>query len=1052
LGTGKILYGLLVCLLPIWLQAQTPSFQVTHYSTENSGLSHNTVLNVSMDSHGFLWISTMDGLNRFDGLNWHLYKHDPDDLTTLSDSFIHGAAQNAKGDFWITTRNGGINKLDLFTGQITRFQHDPDRPHSIPDSPVNLIYEDSRDILWAGFFNGGIGRFDPDTSTFIPARLVRTDTGETLRSVNSLIELQDGSMILSSMYGVFYLNAEDLNAFRDNQADQNPVRTRPVYVNQKDPLPNSDHLYVDTNGTLWVGTVDKGLIPVDTEGIHPEVVISLGSGVRASTNDGMFIERDNYLLSGSANGFISLIDKKTGRNTPLNVAGIAEDLGKAKLYQDRMGNLWYYAWGSGLYHLKEQKGIRLYTNSQENKRLPSTFTLAFAEENDDGYWVGTNNGLALVQENGDVRSFKNVEGLDEISIWSMERDDIGLWIATRYQGLLLMKDAEIRKGTFRIQTFDTRNSPLLMDNVHQVMRDSRGYLWVGYQGAGIQILEHPDILTKGEPGRIIHLTDDKTQEGQRLSSNEIRKITEPRKGDIWVAFTDHGFNRLAFDGDTPSITKRFGTHTDDDVLIPHNDARSVHQQDEKTWWFATYGGGIFRWNEDDNEVLTITTSDGLPNNSVYGILKGRDQNELWMSTNLGLAVLNTSTMSITHFTETDGLQSNEFNTGAYLKTLNGKLIFGGVGGFNIIDPAEIRVQKEPPPVYLSRINLFNKPYQADTLAPFKKELDLNYTENFLSFELAAPEYTNPEKVQFTYKMQGVDEQWVEAGNRNFADYPNLSPGDYTFQVKAASSTGIWNDTGSKLQIKIRPPWWETLWFRLFVSISLLGMFAGLIRYISQRELRKELRRMEMENKLRNERERISRDLHDHVGAQLANIISGLTLVDKYNEIQQKERSEELMQSLRGDAELTIRQLRETIWALNQKELTLKAFKTQIQSWFQAQTALKESVITEITVEGDENIRLSSTQALNVFRIIQEASQNTLKYAGAETLTIQFVHTQNHLRLHIADDGTFRKNGSGVNGGYGMTNMRKRANEIGAELIIDTSDGTQISLSLPMDAP
>jgi signal transduction histidine kinase len=430
---------------------------------------------------------------------------------------------------------------------------------------------------------------------------------------------------------------------------------------------------------------------------------------------------------------------------------------------------------------------------------------------------------------------------------------------------------------------------------------------------------------------------------------------------------------------------------------------------------------------------------------MYGILRDQDADFIWISTNNGLARLNTQTQSFTTYTEEDNIQNKEFNTGAFLTLSDGRIVFGGIGGFNIIDTEKLSVNKKKPAVQLTGIRLFNEPYVSDTSSVFKKQLVLSYNQNFLSFEFAALDYEKPKQNVYAYKMEGVDEQWVEAGNRTFADYPNLEPGSYAFRVKAANSYGAWNEDGIRLSVNITPPWWQTWWFRSLAGVSLFMMMAAGIRHISQRRLREQIRKMEVENKLRNERERISRDLHDHVGAQLANIISGLSLVEKYNEKKNTERSAELMNSLRGDANVTIKQLRETIWALNQSSLNIEAFVDHLKTYFKSQSALSDKLQVNYHQNIDEDLTLSSTQALNVFRIIQEAAQNTLKYAEADNINIYFSKNNGMITVRIKDDGKFRENGQSLNGGYGFGNMKKRAEELDGSLEVNTENGTEIKL-------
>ena len=401
------------------------------------------------------------------------------------------------------------------------------------------------------------------------------------------------------------------------------------------------------------------------------------------------------------------------------------------------------------------------------------------------------------------------------------------------------------------------------------------------------------------------------------------------------------------------------------------------------------------------------------------------------------------------FTEEDGLQNNEFNTGAYLKKSDGKLVFGGINGFNIVNPAQIESNINIPPVYITEVELFNSPLKMDSSATDKGSVVLNYDQNFLAFEFAALDFENPAENQFAYKLLGVDEDWVYSGNRNFASYPNLRPGDYVFAVKGSNNDGVWNESGARLGITIFPPWWQTVWFRaISIGFLLAGLILG-IRYLSQRKLREQIRKMELENRLRSERERISRDLHDHVGSQLANIMSGLTLVDKYNQIDNKEKSSSLMNSLQGDARVTIKQLRETIWALNQNDLTIGAFREYLQEYFNTQSALSETLVIKYGLNGDDKTPLSSTQALNLFRIIQEAAQNTLKYAEAENLEIILSQKKQELQVSISDDGIFKGNSSGFNEGYGMRNMQKRVDELGGKFEIEIQEGTKVKATIPL---
>jgi signal transduction histidine kinase/ligand-binding sensor domain-containing protein len=1033
----------------IWagsLFAQVPSFQKVHYTTDNSGLSHNTVLNITKDSRGFIWVSTMDGLNRFDGKTMKIYKHIPGDSTTLSDSFIHGVYEREDGKLLISTRNGGFTLLDPVTDKKTWITHDPSKPGTIPNKPVSMVFKDQTGFFWVGFFDGGIGKLDEKTLEYTPTLLLEKHSGEEIKSVNAILEFDDGGFLFSSISGIYYIPVEELDAFRSAPNTETVITAERIPFSNEIPRPNTSALYLDKQGTLWIQLIPEGFSPLQRSQMTEPMKKSISSGWSRRDQYSYIVEKDGLIYRTGLEGQLEIFDKRTKSEYRVKLADEEYSGGASRLYQDPDGFIWFGSWGGGLYQLKEKKGIKLISKEMNAKRLPSPFMVSFEDEGEN-LWVGTGEGVALLNGNLEVQEIIAGSGLGQTGIWSLERDDLGLWIGTRTQGVLFISEDEISNRTYRIQSFNPENSLVLNRHVHQVFRDSRGWLWLGYEGDGIQVITNTENWMKGGPARVIHLTEGNL-EGNRVHSNYIRRIYEDRNGDFWIASNDRGFARLRIEGEAITPDRIFSTSGNADFQIAHNDARSIHHQNDSTFWLATYGGGIFKWVEG-KEPEPYSTVNGLANNNTYGILGDEDSRFIWVSTNNGLSRLDTQTDQFTNFTEKDGLQNNEFNTGAYLKRINGELVFGGVNGFNVIDTKELALNQNPPPVYLTEINLFNEPIPGDTTALFRKRLNLNYNENFLSFEFAALDFESPTENQFAYRMEGVDDDWVYSGNRNFADYPNLAPGSYSFRVKASNSDGFWSEEGTALSIMISPPWWQTTWFRLIFGAALLLGLISTVRYFSQRRLRKEIRKMEIENRLRGERERISRDLHDHVGAQLANIISGLSLIDKYNEFDEKEKSTRLMNNLKGDAEVTIKQLRETIWALNQNELDLRSFSDHLTTYFKSQSALTETLSVKIGVDGDETTRLSSTQALNLFRIVQEASQNTLKYANAENLNILFHKQNGDLSVIIKDDGKFKESGQSFNGGYGMKNMRKRAEEIGGSIEVNTSDGTEVRVKVKL---
>jgi signal transduction histidine kinase/ligand-binding sensor domain-containing protein len=1027
-----------------------PSFKKTRYSKEQ-GLSHNTVLGMEMDDRGFLWIATLDGLNRFDGLEMKIYRPNEADSLSLTDGFIHGIHQHANGNLWVSTRDGGLNIYDPATETFRSLDNENAEYSNFPSRQISLLYQDQNENYWIAFFGHTSGILDPESGRYLPANIVDEKTNEKKTSSNAFLEFADGSMLMTSFNGLFYLSAEEVKKFVSNPRSDQKILAVSVPYSKDEPFPNTVNMKVDSNGDLWVNKVSTGIEKMKKSNIPEFLKESIKTGVVRNSAGRIVVEREGYLISGYLSNQLLFANLDTGKKTISKLDESINIRGATYLFEDKNKELWVYTWGGGFYKLEQKKGIKLVNNTTNPASFESDFMLGF-EEDSGGFWISSGAGVLWRDfQTESISSLNNRLSNTKIGgVWGFERDETGLWMATVEKGLAFISSEELQKENgIKPLRFNNDNSLIKSKNLHEVFRDSRGWLWLGYEGEGIQILKNPEALISGEVLDVEELTTEAKSEGLSISSSYIRKFYEDSFGDVWVATNNRGFDKIEIENKQIVEIRSFKKEMGNEASIPHNDGRSIYQQNDSTFWFATYGGGIAKWNSVEDIITRYTTEDGLPNNSTYSVVGETDKRYIWTSTNSGLARLDTKTNTFDVFTEEDGLQNNEFNTGAYMHLTDGRLVFGGINGLNIIAPDELAKNERIPPVYITEIQLFDEPLEMDSSATAVRNIELAYDQNFLSFGFAALDLESPKQNLFAYKMEGVDADWVYSGNRNFAGYPNLSPGNYVFRVKAANNDGLWNEAGTSLNIKITPPWWQTVWFRIISGLLFLTVVIVGVRYLSQRRLREQIRKMEIDNKLRNERERISRDLHDHVGSQLANIMSGLSLVDKYNEIDNKEKSSSLMDSLRDDAEVTIKELRETIWALNQNSLSLDAFKDHLHNYFKNQTAFSESLQMNYSVSDEKGTILSSTQALNLFRIIQEASQNTLKYANAENIYIALCRKNGFLKVLIKDDGEFKGHKTSFNGGYGFGNMKKRTEELGGEISVDVKSGTEISLKIPL---
>ncbi|MEQ8549458.1 MAG: triple tyrosine motif-containing protein [Cyclobacteriaceae bacterium] len=465
--------------------------------------------------------------------------------------------------------------------------------------------------------------------------------------------------------------------------------------------------------------------------------------------------------------------------------------------------------------------------------------------------------------------------------------------------------------------------------------------------------------------------------------------------------------------------------------------------------YAASQSGLFVLTLDGELIRKHDVSTGLTNDFIYGILED-DLGYIWISHNKGLSRIDPKTNEYLQFDVSDGLQSNEFNTGAFYKHTDGKLYFGGVSGINVIDPKNLILNERPPQISLNSISLFDQPLEMDTSANEKQLLVLDYTQNTLSFDFAAPDFAQPNSCRYAYKMQGLDDKWIENGSRHYARYANLPAGNYSFQMKAANGDGVWMKQPKSIQIVIVPPYWQKVWFKLVMVLLGLLSIVGIVLIILARQKIKLRRELEIKHKLELERVRISRDLHDNVGSQLSFLITNMEwIADHTDSLDTDERRDQLKQ-LSDTGRQAITTLRQTIWAISQNELSVEDFADRFKQFAMKLVEFRPDIKLHFHENFEENTLLSPEVALNLFRIAQEAFNNAIKHSHASDFFITFESSVSmFFAFELKDNGMgFDTLAPGPDGHYGLSNMKARALESGAKLEINSSvdDGTSIQLS------
>ncbi|MBI5470746.1 MAG: hypothetical protein HY961_00230 [Ignavibacteriae bacterium] len=1035
-------------LLTLDLSAQTRQIIFDSFGIEH-GLSEGIVLSVVQDRRGFLWFATADGLNRFDGYSFTTFRTSARDSFTISSNYVNTVYEDRNGNLWIGS-TGGLDVFDPKTERFHRYNFSPLKSPKGNSFSVIPIFEDSDGAIWIGILGGGLTKLVLGTEHTFPPEIDRIESftykpedpmSISNNQVSSIGEDDKGNLWVGTWEGGLNMLNRTSKAFMH-------------FRHEKNNLNSLSHdfvrvVYADVHGALWVGTEGGGLdrIANRKETGRPTFTHYRNEQKKEGTlshNVVRAIHEDKHgnLWIGTDGGGIDLYDRSKDsfvnfRRDAASAASIASNR-VVSIYEDPSGSLWFGTWGNGVSRFSPAAAK---FRNDENfdamlTRLTSRFILALYEDSRHRLWIGTHGGglnmydAATNSVTQYVHELKNQRSLINNVVWSITEDKRGdIWMTTD-QGV---ERLSVRDGTFSHFQHNPIDSSSLSDNfVSRILADRSGLIWI----------LAPNAVNKLDPstGRVTRYPL-MTSDGDLLPSNTVSALYEDRAGELWL-----GIGGLArFDMETRRMIHY--KHSSSDSQSMNVTVSSILQDRNGAMWVSTFGSGVYSYDTTGGQSAHYSEKEGLPNDVVYGILEDA-RGFLWMSTNRGLSKFDPVAKTFKNYDVHDGLQSNEFNRGAYLALSDGRMMFGGINGINRFFPDSIRDNTHIPPVVLTSFKKFDEVVQFDSAISAIRAIVLNYKENFFSFEFASLDYAEPSKNLYMYMLDGLEQSWSKPGTRRSARYTNVDPGEYVFRVRGSNNDGTWNTEGIAVRVTITPPFWRTWWFSAASVFAIAGVFGGSIRYISTRKLKRQLEELERERALQQERERISRDLHDHVGAQLVNIISGLDLVGKYSPPTET-RAQRLLQSLQHDARSSILQLRETIWAIKTKAMTLDAFAQQVENYSRKQMEFQTDVQLHFESDRSVSVELTPVQVLNCFRIIQEALTNCAKHANAENIWVKLRWVESgKLVVIVKDDGVgVHKTANEDRVGNGLLNMKRRADELGGTLHWEPTVGTGMILKV-----
>ncbi len=804
----KLLLLCIICTyLPFVSKAQHNQYQFLHLNV-NNGLSNNHVSTIFKDSRGFMWFGTMAGLNRYDGTNFKVFRHEIKDTTSIDDDNVLGIVEGGDKKLWIKTKSGiniydpqterfthnigsyikspsipssqianvfvdkgiflftdhvsGIYLYNPATNKTSHFTHKNNDNGSINNEPVNTIAPDSRNNLWIMHNNGILEKFDRRLNKVIFRLNIAPGTVK-LPYYTFFMDRQDGIWIFSpgDDIGVYYFDSSRsvLRHF-NNESSVGRLNANIIYS-----------VAEDNDGKIWIGTDHGGVDILDKSNFNVQYLVNR--------------ENDN---------------KSLAQNSVLTI------------YKDNLGIMWIGAFKKGInyYHKNIIKFPIIQHYSSDKNSLPFNDINRFAEDKKGNLWIGTNGGglIYFDRSTGLFKQYRhnpNIENslCNDIIVSLCVDHEQKLWIGTFFGGM----DCFDGKRFKHYKHSEADPSSLSDDRVWEIMEDSEHRLWVGTLAGGLNRFD-------SVRGGFIHYKSDMINS---IHSNYISSIVEDKAGSIWLS-TAWGIDVIKRNGEI----KHYLRNVKDTATLILNNITNLFI-DSRGWVWATTREGLSVLNPKTDKVTNFRKENGLPDNNVLDVIEDNKHN-VWISSTNGLSNIiisnsrNQISYQINNYGESDGLQGSEFNESASLKTHAGELVFGGANGFNIFDPSNVIHIYDKPTVVLTDLQLFNKSIQPGQVINGReilsksitetKLLTLKYNENVFSIEFAALDFFNPGKIRIQYILDDFDKTWITADNKvKKATYTNLDPGNYIFRIKAVNGALAGKELA--LQIVVKPPFWKT---------------------------------------------------------------------------------------------------------------------------------------------------------------------------------------------------------------------------------------------------
>jgi ligand-binding sensor domain-containing protein/signal transduction histidine kinase len=1020
--------------------ARVTDLKFAHFTT-NDGLSQSNVTEILQDRRGFMWFATRDGLNRYDGNAFVVYKHNPNDPASLSSNFVLDLMEDDQGCLWIATDFGGMNKFDPATERFARYRHDPNNSNSISGDSVETIARDSRGHLWFGTVDSGLDKFDPRTGGF--THYLNDSNGQFVGRVTKVIAGRQGDIWFVGERGLFHLNPETGQITRPPGTITTPLA--------------ADYVYEDDAGNLWMLTWSPivGLVKYDRRA-ERLTKYPFGAGAVGVASSNLLADGQNGLWVPSSQG-LYYFDRRTERFTyrlqhdETNPNSL-DDNTVVAIYRDRGGLLWAATErGLNLLNLRQEQFAQYkHLPNSPNSLSPGKVTAIYEEPNGI-LWVGFLPRALdrLDRKTGEVthyvRAPESKNTLSEgMNVWGIYKDARGyLWLGGWGAGLDRFDE---RTGLFKHYRYkpDDPNS-LISDSVYTIYGDRNGQIWVG-QLYG---------LSRLDPATEQFTNYRLDPRNPTWNGSSVSCIHQDRSGTVWVGTVGGALIRV--DDKTEKLVN-YPPDSRDPHKLNGGAITAIHEDRAGTLWLGAWDG-LYRYNRQNGTFTRYTENQGLRSSGIMGMLEDK-AGRLWLSTKHGISRFDPRTETFRNYDVSDGLQGDEFTTRACVQGFDGEMFFGGSNGFNAFFPENIRDNPYVPPVVITSFKIFNKVVPIGARSVLTKAisymdgLTLTHRDSVFSFEFAALSYASSRKNRYRYKLENFEPGWNEVGSgQRLATYTNLDPGKYVFRVQGSNSDGVWNKAGVSLPIVIAPPWWRANWFRALCAAVSLAMLWAAYQF-RVRQLQHEFD-MRLEGRV-EERTRIARDLHDTLLQSFQGLIPVFQTARNLLPGQSDRAAYVLDDGLKEAVEAIVegRNAIQNLRAKPSLDHDLECLLTGAgQELAQSPEAEGSAPAFRVVVEGSRQ-PLAPLLQDEIYRIGREMLRNAFRHAQAGRIEAEIRYDRGFFRLRIRDDGkgidsSVLKEGA-RSGHWGLPGMHERAKRMGGRLKIwsEPGAGTEAELTVP----